>query len=178
MLMFPITTLASSLSSSIGSFHIAGSNNQTWPRTVRRLLPMDTSAGVTTERIKALLYQCDKEHALCSTGSPQQLPRRILEITDSKVILREHVTGRHRYACLSHCWGREGPVVKTTHSTINYHKAGIPINDLSKTFRESAQLCIHLGLRFLWIDALCKLLIRSYNSRVAHQNRYNTGRRS
>ena len=147
-----------------GSIFIVGSVDQTWPKTGRRLLPIDTSAVVTTEELMTRLHECDEEHTKCSAGNPQQLPSRILEIVDCTVILREQLAGHHRYACLSHCWGPEGPVVKTTNATIEYHKAGIPIDDLPKTFRESAQLCIRLGLRFLWIDALCKLFHHCYSS--------------
>jgi hypothetical protein len=35
-------------------------------------------------------------------------------------------------------------------------KDGLRIDQLSETFKDAVSLCTRLGLRFIWIDALCK----------------------
>lgn len=72
---------------------------------------MDTSLDSTVEEIKSRLHQCGELHPGCTHGEPQQLPKRMLEISESMLYMREQVSGRHRYACLSYCWGSDGPAV-------------------------------------------------------------------
>lgn len=134
---------------------LIGNTGQLWPKSRLRPTPAQTSVDSTVSEIISRLGECDEQHSTCSNGLPQQLPKRILDISEATVVLREQVAGVHRYACLSHCWGREGPEIKTTASTLKAHEAGIPFHRLPKTFRESVELCIRLGIRYIWRDALC-----------------------
>ena len=57
---------------------------------------------------------------------------------------------------LSHCWGT---LKCLTLTSVNYKYlvAGFKLTELPKTFREAVEITRSLGIRYLWIDALCIL---------------------
>lgn len=58
------------------------------------------------------------------------------------------------YAALSYCWGGPQPVTATK-STMKEKMSNIPYSTLSKTLQDAVTVTLKLGLRFLWVDALC-----------------------
>lgn len=60
-----------------------------------------------------------------------------------------------RYACLSYCWGSRSIPLRTTSQTLEKHKQGIPVDKIPQVFRDAVFVARQLGLRYLWIDALC-----------------------
>lgn len=58
------------------------------------------------------------------------------------------------YATLSHCWGGLS-VYRLITNNRDMLSEQIPIHRLSATFKESFELCIMLGIRYIWIDSLC-----------------------
>ncbi|EUC31439.1 hypothetical protein COCCADRAFT_6686 [Bipolaris zeicola 26-R-13] len=60
-----------------------------------------------------------------------------------------------RYVCLSHCWGPEGPTLQLTSTTESDLRQGVDLDTVPRTFSEAAKVCLKMGIRFLWIDALC-----------------------
>ena len=83
------------------------------------------------------------------------MPKRILEISSHQLVLREYLASRRQYACLSHSWGPNGVSFQLKTSTLGALKQGISISALPKTFRDAVLVCIRLGIRLIWIDALC-----------------------
>ncbi|EGS19885.1 putative chromosome transmission fidelity protein [Thermochaetoides thermophila DSM 1495] len=59
-----------------------------------------------------------------------------------------------RYVTLSYCWGK-AKFLKTTKDNYTRHKQGILFADLPRTFQHTIRVCRALGVRYLWIDALC-----------------------
>jgi len=59
-----------------------------------------------------------------------------------------------RYCCLSHCWGGFQPVKLET-KTSQLLRSGLPLQQLPKTFQDAVEVCLWLGVRYLWIDSLC-----------------------
>lgn len=60
------------------------------------------------------------------------------------------------YACLSYCLGADlDGVVTTKKANLQEHQAGIMISTLPKTVQDAATICLRLGIRYLWVDALC-----------------------
>jgi hypothetical protein len=55
---------------------------------------------------------------------------------------------------LSYCWGPSAPL-KTTTANLEQHRQGIPFDDLPKTLQDAVTVTQGLGIRYLWIDALC-----------------------
>ncbi|OAL29875.1 hypothetical protein AYO22_01781 [Fonsecaea multimorphosa] len=105
---------------------------------------------------------CPKSHVGNNKHTPS-LPRRLLEVANGKVVLREDTAQkRHPYACLSHCWGPsprrpESTILKSKRATIEQFKVEVPWGKLTKTFQDAIDICRRLGIDFLWIDSLCIL---------------------
>lgn len=60
------------------------------------------------------------------------------------------------YAALSYCWGSDlVGVLKTEQDNLKAHRDGIPLDSLSKTVQDAVLVCRGLGIRYLWVDALC-----------------------
>ena len=58
------------------------------------------------------------------------------------------------YAALSYCWGGD-QTFKTTRQTLSQYRYGIPSSNLPQTLQDALAATAQLGLRFIWIDALC-----------------------
>jgi Heterokaryon incompatibility protein (HET) len=59
-----------------------------------------------------------------------------------------------KYATLSHSWG--GILAKKlVKESIHDFQRGIRVGDLPKTFREAIHVTRKLGVKYLWVDALC-----------------------
>ncbi|KAJ4991693.1 heterokaryon incompatibility protein [Stagonosporopsis vannaccii] len=106
---------------------------------------------------KVWMQECLNFHKECQVHTVSSLPRRVLELSDAMVYLREGIKHRlpSNYACLSHCWGKKGPSIRLTRSSASELMEGVRIDALPKTFSEAAKVCLQLGISLLWIDALC-----------------------
>ena len=92
-------------------------------------------------------------------GSKTKLPRRTLTFQsdyngDIHVKLQETKYQHGRYIALSYCWGSSQTCV-TTLNQLSAFKKRIPWKLLPKTFQDSIQFCLSLGVKYLWVDALC-----------------------
>lgn len=105
--------------------------------------------------LKTWLRTCDHLHTCVGFG-PARMPDRVIQIVGDTLFLRENLAGKFNYACLSHCWGVEGPNYKLTRSNRCELLDGFEVRDLPKTFREAVEVCIRVGIEYLWIDALCE----------------------
>ena len=114
---------------------------------------------------KHWLSDCLTNHTNCVKTLPISAyhPTRLIEIaplapgSDYKVFLR--IADKHSekdpYITLSHCWG-ESKFLQLTKMTYHRLQAGISGPEtLSKTFQDAFRICQELGIRYLWIDALC-----------------------
>jgi hypothetical protein len=85
-------------------------------------------------------------------------PTRLVDLGDLKTANNPRlVTTRpvdEPYVALSHLWGREGLPI-TTLSNLNDHSQVIAMDTLSETIKDAMHIVKRLGLRYLWIDALC-----------------------
>ncbi|KAF2493580.1 HET-domain-containing protein [Lophium mytilinum] len=118
------------------------------------------------ERAKAIIETCVSHHSKCQRRTPPSLPRRVLDVHhhdgSNSIKLYETATcanGRFsesgNYITLSHCWGIGQNILRTTTSNLKAHQNSIPWSSLPKTFQEAVAITRALGLRYLWVDALC-----------------------
>jgi hypothetical protein len=86
------------------------------------------------------------------------MPSRLIEISNTGEIwncqLRANINGLVRYTALSYCWGSQ-EFIKTTSDSISRWMIGIPWIQLPKSIQDAIIVTYQLGLRFLWVDALC-----------------------
>jgi len=97
-----------------------------------------------------LTYQCEAEPFL---------PLRVIDVGNAPLLPRVHLHPRSlhergHYATLSYCWGGKMPLV-TTRKTLKQHLQSLNIQDLPLMFRDAITITRLLGIRYLWIDALC-----------------------
>lgn len=133
----------------------------------RHILPGATSSETTFNTIQNWMADCLLNHTNClkphSPGNDKPLPKRLLELSNGCVVLREDAAHkRHPYACLSHCWGPsprrpESTILKTKRATLEKFKLKVPWDQLTKTFQDAVEICRRLSINFLWIDSLCIL---------------------
>lgn len=89
------------------------------------------------------------------------LPRRVIDVgepdtEDLPKVIEPCETQRGKYACLSYCWGKDPEAnIRTTKTTLAQRKSGIEWRDTPATITDAILACRKLGIRFLWIDALC-----------------------
>jgi hypothetical protein len=65
-------------------------------------------------------------------------------------------TSFEKYIALSYCWGKE-PTLATTQENLYLMQSGISMNSLPNTICDAVVITRKLGVRYLWVDALCIL---------------------
>ena len=125
--------------------------------------PFDPTSDIVFDTARDWIETCHRSHKQCQvTGRTglSLLPTRVLDVGTSdapKLLLHIFSSGemaeRGEYACLSYCWG--GDQFKTFLDTVEELKTHIPIDQLSLTVADAVEVTRRLGLRYLWVDALC-----------------------
>ncbi|KAF4490842.1 hypothetical protein CGGC5_v002464 [Colletotrichum fructicola Nara gc5] len=150
------------------NFDIETSNNDLlqWLRVDAKCAPEPLDAD-TVEWLKSELRSCDNE---CDHVKPAShfLPTRLIDVGQSEMDVPRLIFTKDafnlgtiddlEYAALSYCWGPKRDAlkqVKTTKSTIAAHCQGMPLSSLSPVVRDTVKVCWALGIRYLWVDALC-----------------------
>jgi hypothetical protein len=109
--------------------------------------------------LRRWLDDCDGDHDCIRRSS--FWPTRVVDVGsgDEIRILETHFRPGERYIALSHCWGKPTNEEKkqycTTHENYQQRLKGFSIYDLPRTFQDAIEMVRALGLRFLWIDAIC-----------------------
>lgn len=108
-------------------------------------------------------HDCVRKHELCRGPGLQDnwIPTRLLYVGSSSDPKLHLVDGsdiapqpNQEYISLSHCWG--GAVfLKLVRSNLGSMKREVPLEELSKTFRDAIKVARHFGICYIWIDSLC-----------------------
>jgi hypothetical protein len=119
----------------------------------------DRAYSVAMSWIRECLSMSGTEHRDCPRPDIPDLPKRIIDIGQdlSGDFIRVHEPSRGekaQYACLSYCWGGPQAIIMTK-ATLETLKQGVALNTFGKTIRDAVEVTRGLGLRYLWIDALC-----------------------
>ncbi|KAI1739974.1 HET-domain-containing protein [Xylaria scruposa] len=95
----------------------------------------------------------------CRDGKSSTLPTRVLDVGENlataSIRLLETKPGQNaEYVALSYCWGKTGNIT-TTKNTLQERSKRISWSVLPKSFQDAIKVVRALGIRYLWIDALC-----------------------
>ncbi|KAF2035832.1 HET-domain-containing protein [Setomelanomma holmii] len=126
--------------------------------------PASTSSPQCQTLAKQWLHECTQFHERCNATVPQAwAPSRVLDVgsndeDDCRIWLvmqdrKQYST--EGYATLSHCWGQAQMIQLTRSNMAEFCHTGIRREALPKTFRDAIEIARYLGIRHLWIDALC-----------------------
>jgi len=142
-------------------------------------LPNDIQTGMSSlckitepeysQLLLAWLRDCDANHAEClkDTGlngsRANDYPARLIAIEDDCVRLVRTIdleasnSEPLRYLALSYTWGDKDVHQRyfTTVDTVEQHCKAIPTQSLPNLFVDALTITRRLGIRYLWIDALC-----------------------
>ncbi|KAF4625089.1 hypothetical protein G7Y89_g13080 [Cudoniella acicularis] len=110
------------------------------------------------QQISSWLDTCIKEHGKCPSPLKRPLPTRLLDVgaEDGSQDPRIHVSNGEwgQYAVLSYCWGGPQPLTLTL-ETFPDKVQGISMDSLPRSLQDAVSITRKLGLRYIWIDALC-----------------------
>ncbi|CAG8962214.1 hypothetical protein HYFRA_00005267 [Hymenoscyphus fraxineus] len=124
---------------------------------IERVVEEDPASKESLNLIEQWIRKCNDNHEYCSQTGPPPLPTRVVDIGEgAEPAPRLLVTNKKHgyYTTLSYIWG--GPISKrTTMSCFESYCNSIPLETLPKSFRDAARITKALGIRYLWIDALC-----------------------
>ena len=116
-----------------------------------------TLSDESMEWASTCIETCISDHPKCGNW-PGRLPKRILDfenVTMKNSIRLIEAGGKYeRYATLSYCWGR-GTFFTLEIGNMEQFKSGIELSQLPQTLKDAVGVTQRLGLRYLWVDALC-----------------------
>ncbi|RGP64028.1 putative l-serine dehydratase 2 [Fusarium longipes] len=107
--------------------------------------------------INTCLRMCQENHQSCK-GDDSSLPTRVLDIgsgdnTHAHLIETQNIENA-KYTALSYCWGSD-PSIKTLTGNLEEMKSGIALKELPAAYVDAIELTRQLGVKYIWIDALC-----------------------
>ncbi|KAK3377974.1 heterokaryon incompatibility protein-domain-containing protein [Podospora didyma] len=131
-------------------------------------LELEKEGCFTQESISFMKQQLENclgspSHSICSQGPGFNVswPARVIKIAEDCIYLVDFDSAiTARFAALSYRWGspkelRDNPPLQLNASTQSDLCSGVPVSDLPLTLKQAVQICGHIGLEYLWIDALC-----------------------
>jgi hypothetical protein len=130
-------------------------------------LPSSTGHEDSLGQVKNWMRICAGHHQKCQVAFLNRsfVPNRLIEIERLKsgdIGLRLKLTNKHdsqiEYSTLSHCWGSEMPF-KLTKATLDTCIKRVPWENISPVFRDAVKVSLECGIRFIWIDSLCKEML-------------------
>jgi hypothetical protein len=120
----------------------------------RPAIPMNESLLAAQEWMSSCL---DKHEQCQKHTQPHIYPTRLLKLESHNIRLvhpqDDQISGP--YAALSYCWGPNPNFIRLTADNLQEFRVEIPYTTLPIAFQEAIHVIKELGIRYLWIDALC-----------------------
>ena len=143
---------------------ISGSRTSLQGASRRRQPDSEALSQANVLLISEWLRTCSRLHNECRHQGDVRLPTRIIVVGPAdnsqapRLVTSSNESGE--YVALSHCWGSllqsdAGNYARTLKANIKDMQCGIPLEKLPQNFQDAILTVRKLGLRFLWIDALC-----------------------
>ncbi|KAI5856202.1 HET-domain-containing protein [Durotheca rogersii] len=121
-------------------------------------IPSTLSPPEIARKVTRWQQECLTAHPACAQNAYRhELPTRVIDLGEDKAVpirLYESRGEEAPYVALSHCWGGVIPSV-TTLANKMARFAAMNEDDLPRNFRDAIEVARALGIRYLWIDALC-----------------------
>lgn len=105
------------------------------------------------------MQDCELNHTNCPGRAASILPTRVLDVgssatsADVKLFVTNGLSGK--YVCLSYCWGPGPQPIQLTRSNLTELTENITLTLLPMSIQDAILTVRRLGLRYLWVDALC-----------------------
>ena len=122
-----------------------------------RPINLDVASPESFEQARNWITLCDDEHTECSDWMSDAMPLRVIDVSPSlgDFVCLQETNGRFfHFVALSYCWGTKG-FLTTRSVNLSQHMQGIGFSGLPLTMQDAIRCTRQLGLRYIWIDALC-----------------------
>ncbi|PYH48356.1 HET domain-containing protein [Aspergillus saccharolyticus JOP 1030-1] len=118
---------------------------------------LDVGSFAAFKEIKETIDECVTSHPHCPVPPANQpLPTRVIDCQDPTRPRLWHSGGKVApYIALSYVWGEAQPYCTVKKNLNCYSASGIDATTLGQTIRDAIQVTASIGIRYLWIDALC-----------------------
>ncbi|KAG8668283.1 hypothetical protein FPOAC1_007662 [Fusarium poae] len=122
------------------------------------------------------IKSCQSDHEECQTaGNIVEVPKRLIDVGLDKsqtVKLVQPVDDDTKatdfsYLALSYCWGKgtSNSKARTTSSNLSSRLRGITTSTLPMTIQDAITVTRLMGVRYLWVDAICIIQPEGLNDR-------------
>lgn len=122
--------------------------------------PTEVISSDSLSWVQSQIDECLKNHSKCSKAVEAVRPSRVLSLKSTstgsiEVSLQEtHSDQQGVYACLSHPWGGS-ETGRTTRASYPAMLKGIAWDTIPRTFQDTIQFLLSLGIKNVWIDSYC-----------------------
>jgi hypothetical protein len=112
---------------------------------------------------KRWLDTCTSNHLETIPGF---IPTRLIDLEpdtkkgSARLVSQRDIDPGHcplQYIALSYCWGANPSFPTTNSANIGEMQRSIPVSELPQTIKDAITITRYLGIRYLWVDALCIL---------------------
>lgn len=117
------------------------------------------------------LTDCLVNHKECAQDGSRSRPKRLIDVGESNGMARLVSTSQlagspespqytpskrlDAYCALSYCWGGDTNSMKLSNENLDEFSKNIPWIRIPKTIQDAIITTRSLGIRYLWVDALC-----------------------
>lgn len=113
------------------------------------------------------INNCSQNHEKCQRKQSLKekttvVPTRLIDVQSNdertaKIVETKELASdiNPTYLILSYCWGMGNEIAKTTRNNLRQRKHQILVCNLPKTIRDAITFTRIIGVRYLWVDALC-----------------------
>ncbi|KAF4883824.1 hypothetical protein CGCFRS4_v013265 [Colletotrichum fructicola] len=115
--------------------------------------------------MRKCMNKCVRRHPKCKKARAEAIcfekPKFLIDIgwnenSEARLVKSLNCQGITKYAILSHCWGQGcSKAYMTTSDNLPARLESLVMNELPKTIRDAVRVTRALGIRYLWVDALC-----------------------
>lgn len=133
-----------------------------WSPLVYTDVGLDDTSPSSVDRASRWVENCLSSHVHDMTKDKErELPTRVIDVTPSLPRPKLKLFGKPckekaNYAALSYCWGKSKKTTTTTIHNLHEHiEAGFSYELLGKTIQDAVSITRSIGVRYLWVDALC-----------------------
>ncbi|RYF39160.1 MAG: hypothetical protein EOO38_23715, partial [Cytophagaceae bacterium] len=121
----------------------------------------NTFSTETQRTIRMWIDECNENHPNCQGQADRNfIPTRLLDVSnkDCIMLVESRATRvREPYTTLSYCWGitANNYAMLRQDTMQDYLQHGIATNSLSASIRDAITITRMLGVKYIWVDALC-----------------------
>ncbi|KAJ3534311.1 hypothetical protein NM208_g7589 [Fusarium decemcellulare] len=144
----------------LGAFALPGSKGADYIAERSSSINTDANQKAYLYLIQQWMHECSTNHQGCASITSRHIvmPARVMDVANGQNPRLVITNGEsERYLALSYCWGSPGTdILKLTYQTMSSLCEGaIDESAFAKTHREAFHLARSLGVRYIWVDALC-----------------------